>query len=105
MDHGLTPITRIDSASRAQSTRRPGLPPPALPSEPPAALQAEYSAAARVIEDLAARQVNLHFEIDHATNRVHVQMLDSNGDVIREIPTKSLLDALSGGGLLIDQKG
>ena len=32
-------------------------------------------------------------------------MLDSNGDVIREIPTKSLLDALSGGGLLIDQKG
>jgi uncharacterized FlaG/YvyC family protein len=103
-EHGLTPITRIDSASRAQSTRRQGSA-PALPSEPPAALQAEYSAAARVIEDLAARQVNLHFEIDHNTNRVHVQMLDWNGDVIREIPTKSLLDALSGGGLLIDQKG
>ena len=104
MDHGLTPITRIDSASRAQSTRRQNSM-PALPSEPPAALQAEYSAAARVIEDLAARQVNLHFEIDHSTNRVHVQMLNWNGDVIREIPAKSLLDALSGGGLLIDEKG
>jgi uncharacterized FlaG/YvyC family protein len=104
MEHGLTPITRIDSASRSQSLRRQNST-PALPSEPPAALQAEYSAAARVIEDLAARQVNLHFEIDHETNRVHVQMLDAKGDVIREIPAKSLLDSLSGGGLLIDARG
>jgi uncharacterized FlaG/YvyC family protein len=104
MEHGLAPVTRIDSTSRAQSLRRQ-ISTPALPSEPPAALQAEYSAAARVIEDLAARQVNLHFEIDHETNRVHVQMLDANGDVIREIPAKSLLDSLSGGGLLIDAKG
>jgi uncharacterized FlaG/YvyC family protein len=104
MEHGLTPITRIDSATRFQPARRQAVS-QELPSEPPAALQAEYSAAARVIEDLAARQINLHFEIDQSTNRVHVQMLDANGDVIREIPTKSLLDSLSGGGLLIDQKG
>lgn len=104
MDHGLTPITRIDSATRSQPARRQ-IVSQGLPSEPPAALQAEYSAAARVIEDLAARQVNLHFEIDESTNRVHVQMLDSNGQVIREIPAKSLLDSLSGGGLLIDRKG
>jgi uncharacterized FlaG/YvyC family protein len=105
MEHGLTPITRIDSAARSQAQRRQQRPSEPLPSEPPAALQAEYSAAARVIEDLASRQVNLHFEIDQQTNRVHVQMLNSDGDVIREIPAKSLLESLSGGGLLIDQRG
>jgi uncharacterized FlaG/YvyC family protein len=73
--------------------------------EPPAALEAEYRAAARVIEDLAAQQVNLHFEVDERSNRVRVQVLDGSGAVIREIPARSLLDMLSGGGLMIDTHG
>jgi uncharacterized FlaG/YvyC family protein len=102
-DHGITPINArvasIRSANRPDTYGQP------LPAEPPAALHEEYTAAAKVIEDLASQQINLHFEIDESTNRVHVQMLNQDGHVIREIPARSLLDSLSGGGLLIDERG
>jgi FlaG protein len=102
-DH-ITPISGVDGIALARTSRQgPAL--QAVPSEPPAALADEYQAAARVIEELAAHQVNLHFEVDETTNRVRVQMLDQHGSVIREIPARSLLDSLSGGGLIIDHKG
>jgi hypothetical protein len=103
-EHGRTPIGGSNGPVRPQPGRRLT----AVPSsadEPPAALQAEYRAAARVIEELTARHVNLHFEIDESSNRVHVQVLDSNGEIIREIPARRLLDMLSGGGLMIDTHG
>lgn len=102
-DHGITPISGVDGIALG----RPSRPAPALqlvPSEPPPALRDEYHAAARVIEELAAHQINLHFEVDEDTNRVRVQMLDHHGSVIREIPARSLLDSLSGGGLIIDHR-
>ena len=74
---------------------------PQTGEQPPAAVQAEYQAAAKVIESLASQHVNLHFEVDEA-NRVQVQVMDADGRVIREIPARSMLDMLSGGGLLID---
>ena len=102
-DHGITPISGVDSSALGRTGRQaPAL--HLLPSEPPAALANEYHAAARVIEELASHQINLHFEVDQDTNRVRVQMLDRNGDVIREIPARRLLDSLSGGGLLIDHR-
>jgi hypothetical protein len=104
-DHGLTPIRSIDGGATLTGLHRRDDALQPFPSEPPAALTAEYQAAARVIEDMAAKQVNLHFEIDDDSNKVRVQMLDKNGDVIREIPARSLLDSLSGGGLLIDERG
>ena len=104
MEHGLTPIGGSAAPNRFTPVRR-AAPPSSLQGEqPPAALQAEYQAAAKVIEDLAAQHVNLHFEIDD-NNRVHVQVLDGNGRVIREIPARSLLDMLSGGGLMVDERG
>ena len=57
-----------------------------------------------MIAELASRQVNLHFEVDQGTGKVRVEMIDGNGQVIREIPTQRLLDTLSGGGLLIDEQ-
>ena len=102
-DHGITPISGVDGIARGRTGRQA----PALqlvPSEPPPALSEEYHAAARVIEQLAAQQINLHFEVDEDTNRVRVQMLDQHGDVIREIPARSLLDSLSGGGLIVDHR-
>ena len=102
-DHGITPISGIDGVARTVPAPRQARALQAVPSEPPPALAQEYQAAARVIEELAASQVNLHFEIDEG-NRVHVQMLDKDGKLIREIPARSLLDSLSGGGLLIDQR-
>jgi len=104
-EHGVTPIGGKNSIAHPGAARRAQPTLLSMPNEPPPGLQQEYEAAARVIEDLAARHVNLHFEVDQATDRVRVQMLDSSGNVIREIPASSLLDSLSGGGLLIDERG
>jgi hypothetical protein len=72
---------------------------------PPAAVRQEFEVAARVIEELSSRQVNLHFEVDHRAGKVRVQVLNGDGAVLREIPARSLLDTLSGGGLIVDQLG
>jgi uncharacterized FlaG/YvyC family protein len=107
MEHGLTPIGGTSATNRFQPVRKAGASPSAATSgdQPPAALQAEYQAAAKAIEELAAQQVNLHFEVDSESNKVRVQVLDHDGRVMREIPARSLLDMLSGGGLLIDERG
>lgn len=104
MDHGLTPVGGVQStAGFSRGSRvQPRL--TAADSSPPQALQAEYTVAAQAIETLASQQINLHFEVDDS-NFVHVQVLDHEGQVLREIPASSLFDTLSGGGLLIDQRG
>ena len=64
--------------------------------------------AAQVLDDLAAKQINLHFEVDERTNDVRVQVRDADGRVVREIPPRRLLDILGGspaGGLVFDAVG
>ena len=75
-----------------------------LAASPPPQVQQDLATAQQVIADLASRQVNLHFEVDDR-NTVHVQVLDSDGQVLKEIPASGLFDTLAGGGLLIDQRG
>lgn len=103
-EHGPDPIGRLiplrPSARAGSASARSGG--PAAASSPPAELQQDLATAQQVIADLASRQVNLHFEVDHETGKVRVEMIDGNGKVIREIPTRRLLDTLSGGGLLIE---
>lgn len=102
-EHGPDPIGRLiplRPSARAGSTSGNGR--QAASSSPPVELQQDLATAQQVIADLASRQVNLHFEVDHDTGKVRVEMIDGNGKVIREIPTRRLLDTLSGGGLLID---
>ena len=77
---------------------------PYAQSSPPPEVQQDLATAQQVIADLAARQVNLHFDVDHTTGKVRVEMIDGNGNLIKEIPTRRLLDTLSGGGLLIDEQ-
>jgi uncharacterized FlaG/YvyC family protein len=100
-EHGPDPIGRLiplrPTAREGARTARSG----AIDS-PPVELQQELATAQQVIADLASRQVNLHFEVDHDTGTVRIEMIDGNGKVIREIPTRRLLDTLSGRGLLID---
>ncbi len=107
MEYGPAPISGI-----GKPTQRNAAPPrPALRAveqeheTPPAAVQQEFDVAARVIEELSSRQVNLHFEVDHDAGKVRVQVLNGDGAVVREIPARSLLDTLSGGGLIVDQLG
>jgi hypothetical protein len=103
-EHGPDPIGRLiplrPSARTGSTGARAGG--PAAGTSPPVELQQELATAQQVIDDLTARQVNLHFEVDHDTGKVRVEMIDGNGKVIREIPARRLLDTLSGGGLLID---
>jgi uncharacterized FlaG/YvyC family protein len=107
MEYGPAPISGI-----GKPTQRTATPPrPVLRAveqaheTPPAAVQQEFDVAARVIEELSSRQVNLHFEVDHSAGKVRVQVLNGDGAVVREIPARSLLDTLSGGGLIVDQLG
>jgi uncharacterized FlaG/YvyC family protein len=67
-------------------------------------VQADLATAQQVIAELRARQVNLHFDVDHDTGQVRVEMLNGDGEVIKEIPARRVLDTLSGGGLLFDEQ-
>ena len=102
-DYGPAPIAGVTQpgASSAPTRRQPRV----VYETPPPAVQADLDVAAQVIEELASRQVSLHFEVDHEAGTVRVQVLDGDGSVMREIPARSLLHTLSGGGLLIDQHG
>ena len=75
------------------------------PEAPPAEMRQQFDVAARVIEQLSARRMNVHFEVDHETGTVRVEVLNDEGAVVCEIPASSLLDTLSGGGLVVDQPG
>lgn len=104
MEYGPAPISGVGKpAQRTTQSPRPAL--RAVEDTPPPAVQQEFDVAARVIEELSSRQVNLHFEVDHEAGKVRVQVLSGDGSVVREIPTRSLLDTLSGGGLIVDQLG
>jgi hypothetical protein len=74
------------------------------PGSPPPEVQAELATAQQVIAELAARQVNLHFDVDHDTGQVRVEMLNGDGELIKEIPARRVLDTLSGRGLLVDEQ-
>jgi hypothetical protein len=74
------------------------------PGSPPPEVQADLATAQQVIAELAARQVNLHFDVDQDTGQVRVEMLDGNGEVIKEVSARRVLDTLSGGGLLVDEQ-
>jgi hypothetical protein len=74
------------------------------PGSPPPDVQADLATAQQVIAELTARQVNLHFDVDHDTGQVRVEVLNGDGEVIKEIPARRVLDTLSGGGLLVDEQ-
>ena len=62
---------------------------------PPAALMQEYQSANRLVEHLAEQGVYVHFETD--SERVQIQMLDTDGRVIAEVSPLRLLESLTDG--------
>jgi hypothetical protein len=98
------PIERTDAVFKVAASPEPATGFPATP--PPEAL-AELDKAARVLDELSTKQVNLHFEMDDATNRIRVQVKDASGNVMREIPATKLLDVLAGdkSALALDARG
>jgi uncharacterized FlaG/YvyC family protein len=119
MIEGLPPI----SHERAAGVRRsPRAEPPAqpasaarveqaldpFPSSPPAEVHQLLDTAARVIQELADKQVSLRFQWDESSSTVHVQVRDSAGRVLREIPATQGLDVLAGErsiGVAVDALG
>lgn len=104
-DHRVTPASPAEPSPPSDGRRRYVPDPIPLRQDPPAQVQRDLDMAQHVIDQLAQNQVNLHFEVDRDSGTVRVQLLDAGGHVFREIPARSLLDTLSGGGLLLDQTG
>lgn len=104
---------RIERQGGVDRVARSAAPAPAsgiyeIPESPPADLLTELDHAAGVIDDLASRQVNVHFEVDDRTGKVRVQVVDGEGSVLREIPATRMLDVLSSGsasGLAVNAVG
>jgi flagellar protein FlaG len=101
---GSGPSHRIERPGGADQTQRAAsaLATPAagvyeIPAFPPHDLLSELDRAASVIDELAARQVGVHFAIDDRTGKVRVQVVDDKGALIREIPATRMLDVLSSG--------
>jgi flagellar protein FlaG len=80
-----------------------------FPASPPPEVLDSLDTAGRVLQELEAARIDLHFEIDGsgASKRVHVQVRDADGRVVREIPAGHALDVMSGDrlpGLVFDER-
>jgi flagellar protein FlaG len=103
---------RIERQGGAEKSARLAAVPAAgvydIPASPPADLLTELDRAASVIDDLASRQVNIHFNVDDKSGKVQVQVMDGQGKLVREIPATRVLDVLSSGnarGLAVNAVG
>jgi hypothetical protein len=81
-----------------------------IPQKPPNEVLQALDVAQRVIQELSKAQTTLHIELESGPGgkRVHIQVLDENGNLVREIPPKRLSAVLSGEGvqgLVVDEKG
>jgi hypothetical protein len=105
-----TPAPR-PNGDRPRAVARPAsaVPPEPIPTSPPAEVLDALDTAARVLEELDSAQLSLHFEVrdGEAGKRIHVEVLASDGSLVREIPARNLMDVLAGTGrgLTVDERG
>jgi len=108
---GIQPVREVTPAERVRVSPQnaPGQASTAFPASPPAEVLTALDEGARVMKELSDARVELHFEVeDHdAGKRVRIQVRESDGNVVREIPTRKLLDLLAGDsrGLAVDALG
>jgi hypothetical protein len=116
---GLSQVSRLPlgaadqvrSVDRTQSApaAEPSAPEP-VPATPPAEVLNALDAAQRVIQEITSSGTTLHFDVENGPGgkRVHVEVRDSDGKLIREIPPSRLASILGGGGtagLVVDATG
>jgi FlaG protein len=70
-----------------------------IPVTPPPDVVAEVQRAAARADELHKANRELHFEKDHASGRIVVQVRDLSGNVLRTIPPSKALDVMAGAGL------
>jgi hypothetical protein len=67
----------------------------AIPASPPAEVRQSVLAAQKAYRDMYARGRHLHFEMQDG--KLHIQLQDLDGRVLREIPASKALEIAGGG--------
>jgi flagellar protein FlaG len=111
---GVSSSPPVASASRAAVASMAPSPSPSAPERDPAPEERKVarSELERVVEKLnkasEAFSSELRFSIHERTKQIVVRVIDSSGEVIREIPPEKVLDAFAmmqeALGLLLDEK-
>jgi flagellar protein FlaG len=99
---GVTPVEPSTPARRRDPVAPTGRSPiEPIPANPPQDLLDDLDTAARVLDDLDEKNVDLKLAVDDKTGRVHVELRDADGQVLRRVPASQALDLLAGepGGL------
>jgi hypothetical protein len=99
---GLTPVEPTTPARRRDPVApagRSAIEP--IPANPPQEVLDDLDTAGRVLGDLDDKNVSLKLALDDQTGRVHVELHDADGQVLRRVPASQALDLLAGepGGL------
>jgi hypothetical protein len=104
----INPYARTNGPTRAARLEAVVAPPSdnGVPANPPPEVLEHLNRAAEVLRDLEAARIDLHFEVGD-DKQVHVQVRDSSGTVIREIPAAQAIDYMTGQdrSLLVDVTG
>ncbi|HVW16719.1 MAG TPA: hypothetical protein VHB30_00590, partial [Solirubrobacteraceae bacterium] len=71
-------------------------PDPLLEDGPPDDVLAEVDRAHKVVEQLAAQNVEMRFDVDQGSGQITVELRDGNGKTLRKITLVEALDVASG---------
>jgi hypothetical protein len=93
---GTGPVYPAAPTSRSSAAVAPAETPAdtSIPDTPPAEVLHALDQAQQVMADLKSRQLALRFDV--SDGHVRAQMVDSDGNVVREIPARHGLDMLAG---------
>jgi flagellar protein FlaG len=110
-NQGVAPVREVTRAERTRvSTQRPSDSVSiSVPATPPAEVLNALDEGARVMRELSEARVELHFAVEqgNAGKRVRIEVREADGNLVREIPARKLLDILAGDsrGLAVDALG
>jgi hypothetical protein len=98
------PVRKVTNSSPLSSTG--GVPDLSFPDTPPPEVLEALGQAQSAIVELATRE--LHFSLSEGDGKIHVRVVDGDGNTVREIPNRDALEILSGErpvGLGVDAVG
>ena len=111
-NNGVAPVREVPKADRVRVSpqrAQTDTAPTSVPATPPPEVLAALDEGARVMRELSDARVELHFAVEqgNAGKRVRIQVREADGNVVRDIPTRKLLDILAGDGrgLAVDTLG
>ena len=108
---GVAPVREVPRTDKARGTtqRTQSDAVTSVPATPPPEVLTALDEGARVMRELSDARVELHFAVEQGQSgkRVRIQVREADGNVVRDIPTRKLLDILAGDGrgLAVDTLG